>query len=122
MKKWLFIAAVNGALAVLAGAFGAHALSDRLVYASAFNTGAHYHLMHALAIGLAALAARGPARRQAEVAAMLFLIGIILFSGSLYLLAVTGVKYFAFITPIGGTSLIAGWVVLALAALKLEDK
>lgn len=122
MKKWLFIAAVNGALAVLAGAFGAHALSSHLVYASAFSTGAHYHLMHALAMGLAALAARGGARAHAEVAAMLFLIGIILFSGSLYMLAVTGIKYFGFITPVGGTSLIAGWVVLALAALKLEDK
>jgi uncharacterized membrane protein YgdD (TMEM256/DUF423 family) len=122
MKKWVFIAAVNGALAVLAGAFGAHALSHQLVYASAFTTGAHYHLMHALAMGLAALAARGPARKRAEIAAMLFLVGVILFSGSLYLLAVTGVKYFGFITPVGGISLIAGWIVLALAALKLEDK
>jgi uncharacterized membrane protein YgdD (TMEM256/DUF423 family) len=123
MKKWLFIASVNGALAVLAGAFAAHALQHRLdqPFVSAFTTGAHYHLIHAVAMGLAALAARGAARMYAEVAALLFLVGILLFSGSLYMLALTGVRTFAYITPLGGIALVLGWAVLAWAALKLEE-
>ena len=124
MKKWLFIAAVNGALAVLAGAFAAHALAQRLEprMLGVVNTGAHYHLSHARALGVAALAARGAARMQAEVAALLFLIGILLFSGSLYMLALTGVRFFGFITPLGGIAFVLGWAMLAWAAWKLEEK
>ena len=120
MRKWLFIAGIIGALAVLAGAFGTHALGDR-PHASAFTTGAHYHLVHAVAIAVAALMARGAARPRAQSAALLFLIGITLFSGSLYLLALTGIRAFGYVTPVGGLALIAGWILLALAALKLED-
>jgi uncharacterized membrane protein YgdD (TMEM256/DUF423 family) len=124
MKKWLFIASVNGALAVLAGAFAAHALAQRLEprMLEVFNTGAHYHLIHALAMGVAALAARGAAKIHAEVAALLFLVGILLFSGSLYMLALTGMRYFAYVTPLGGIAFVLGWAVLAWAALKLEDQ
>jgi uncharacterized membrane protein YgdD (TMEM256/DUF423 family) len=124
MKKWLFIASVNGALAVLAGAFAAHALAQRLEprMLGAFNTGAHYHLIHAVAMGVAALAARGAAKMHAEVAALLFLIGILLFSGSLYMLALTGMRTFAYVTPLGGIVFVLGWAVLAWAALKLEEK
>ena len=120
MRKWLFIAGINGALAVLAGAFGAHALGDR-PYATAFTTGAHYHLVHAVAMGIAALAARGAAKARAQWAARLFLAGIVLFSGSLYALTLTGVRIIGVVTPLGGLALIAGWVLLALAALKLEE-
>jgi len=123
MKKWLFIASVNGALAVLAGAFATHALSRRLDphMLGVFTTGAHYHLIHAVAMGVAALAARGAARMQAEVAALLLLIGILLFSGSLYMLALTGLRYFAFVTPLGGIAFVLGWAMLGWAALKLEQ-
>ena len=76
--------------------------------------------MHALAMGLAALAARGPAKPLAQAAALLFLAGILLFSGSLYGLALTGIHALGFVTPFGGLALIAGWITLALAALKLE--
>jgi uncharacterized membrane protein YgdD (TMEM256/DUF423 family) len=122
MKKYLFIASVNGALAVLAGAFAAHALAQRLEprMLAAFTTGAHYHLIHAVAIGVAALAARGAAKARAETAALLLLIGILLFSGSLYMLALTGIRAFAYITPLGGIAFVLGWVMLAWAALKLE--
>jgi uncharacterized membrane protein YgdD (TMEM256/DUF423 family) len=122
MKNWLFAAGLNGALAVLAGAFAAHALGQRLDprMLSAFSTGATYHLVHALALGIAALAARGAARRRAQIAAGLFLAGIILFSGSLYALAMTGLIYFAYATPAGGIAFVAGWIMLALAALKTE--
>lgn len=118
MKIWLFIAGLNGALAVLAGAFAAHALGPR--FASAFSTAAHYHLVHAAAMAIAALAAQGGAAPRARIAAMLFLAGILLFSGSLYLLTLTGLRAFAYFTPAGGLILVAGWIMLALAALKLE--
>ncbi|MCX7280897.1 MAG: DUF423 domain-containing protein [Alphaproteobacteria bacterium] len=122
MKKYLFLAGVNGAIAVLAGAFAAHALGSRLDprMLTAFSTGATYHLVHSLALGIAALAARGAARRRALIAAVLFVAGIILFCFSLYLLALTGWVVFAFATPVGGIAFVAGWIMLALAGLKLE--
>ena len=122
MRRWLFLAALMGALAVVMGAFAAHGLqamlSERML--AVFETGARYHLVHALAMGLAALAARGRAARLASLAAALFLAGTLLFSGSLYVLAFTGVTALGMITPLGGLSFIAGWIALALAALKLE--
>ena len=124
MRRWLFIAALTGALGVALAAFGEHALSAQLSPAAiaAFATGARYQLLHALAMGLAALAARGAAAPLARTAALLFLAGILLFSGSLYGLALTGIHALGFVTPLGGLALIAGWTLLALAALKLEDK
>lgn len=118
VRLWLVIAALNGALAVAFGAFAAHGLSQQLnAHAlSIFETGARYHMYHALAMGLAALAMQTKAARTATWSAALFLAGIILFSGSLYALAVTGERLFAFVTPVGGVSFLAGWVLLALAA------
>jgi len=122
MRRWFFLASVTGGLGVLLAAFGAHALAARLEphALATFETGARYQLIHALAMGLAALAARGAAERLAKRAALLFFTGILLFSGSLYGLALSGVRFLGFITPLGGLALIAGWIVLALAALKLE--
>ena len=124
MRKWLFIAAVTGAVAVLLAAFGEHALAGRLAPRNfvTFANGTRYQMYHALAMGLAALAAQGKAARLAEIAALLFFIGTLLFSGSLYGLALTGIRLLGFVTPLGGLALIAGWIVLALAALKLEGK
>jgi uncharacterized membrane protein YgdD (TMEM256/DUF423 family) len=121
MRQWLFIAAVMGALAVICGAFAAHGLQARLDVQAReiFETGARYHMYHALAMGLAALAMRGEAVIRARWAAILFLAGILLFSGSLYLLALTGNAVLGFVTPIGGIAFLAGWVFLALAALRL---
>lgn len=122
MNKWLFLAGVNGAAAVLLGAFAAHGLAHRLPdhMLAAFNTAAHYQLLHASVLGLAALAGRGKARTYAHIAALLVQIGILLFSGSLYLWALTGVHGFVFVTPVGGTALIAGWLALAVAGWKME--
>jgi len=122
VRLWLYIFALNGAAAVLFGAFAAHALSDRLdAHAlSLFDTGARYHLIHAVAGFLAGLLMRGGAGAAARLSAAAFLVGILLFSGSLYLLALTGVHVFAWITPLGGLGLVAGWVMLALAAFRLE--
>ena len=121
MSTWLVIAAANGFLAVAAGAFGAHGLSTRIdAHAlQIFETGARYHMYHALALGLAALAMRGPAAGAAQGAAIFFLIGIILFSGSLYLLALTGARSLGLVTPFGGLAFLVGWATLAWAASKL---
>lgn len=121
MRIWLFLAAVNGALAVLCGAFAAHDLAARLdAHAlSIFETGARYHMYHALAMGLAAFAMRDAARARARMAAALFLAGIVLFCGSLYVLALAGTPLLGIVTPLGGLCFLAGWTLLALAALRL---
>lgn len=112
-RKWVGIAAINGALAVMAGAFAAHGLKARLSAdaLSVFETGARYHMYHALAIGLAALMA-------ARWASWAFLLGIVLFSGSLYLLALTGSSIWGAVTPVGGLCFIAGWGLLAWRSFK----
>jgi uncharacterized membrane protein YgdD (TMEM256/DUF423 family) len=122
MSPWLLIAAINGILAVASGAFAAHGLQGRLdAHAlSIFETAARYHMYHALAIGLAAFAIRDAAAGAATVASTFFLAGILLFSGSLYLLALTGAKGFAFVTPVGGVCFLIGWGALALAATRLK--
>lgn len=120
MRIWLIIAALNGALAVLAGAFAAHGLKASLDPAAltVFETGARYHLMHALALGLAAFTMRETPR--ARLSAWLFVVGIVLFSGSLYALALTGVRILGLVTPFGGLSFILGWLALAWAAVKIR--
>jgi uncharacterized membrane protein YgdD (TMEM256/DUF423 family) len=121
MKKFLFLAGINGAIGVVAGALASHSPGLSSGPAATVRLGGTYHLVHALALGLAALTARGPARPRAEAASWLFLAGMILFSGGLYLLALTNAHIFAYMVPLGGLALIAGWIALALAALKLED-
>jgi uncharacterized membrane protein YgdD (TMEM256/DUF423 family) len=118
MNLWLLLAAANGALAVAAGAFGAHALAAALDTPAlqVFETGARYHMYHALAMGLAALALRE--RPGARAAAALFLAGIVLFSGSLYALSLSGLRALGVVTPVGGIALLAGWAALGYAALK----
>lgn len=122
MSGWLAVAALNGFLAVAAGAFAAHGLQGRLdAHAmSIFETAARYHMYHALAIGLVAFAIRDAAAGAATVAGVFFLLGILLFSGSLYFLALTGVRFAAFVTPFGGVCFLIGWGALALAATRLR--
>ena len=115
MNVWLLIAAVNGFISVAAGAFGAHGLQGRLDphALTVFETGARYQMYHALAIGIAAVSSRNIAT---NIACASFLAGIILFSGSLYLLALTGVRAFGFVTPFGGLAFLLGWLALAWSA------
>ncbi len=118
MNRWLVAGAVNGFLAVAAGAFAAHGLESIVAPRALeiFQTGAHYHLTHALAIVATSLVTRP--ETAAKLAAWLFTIGIVLFSGSLYLMVLTGSNALALITPLGGLSLLAGWVALAMSGLK----
>ncbi|HUK21461.1 MAG TPA: DUF423 domain-containing protein [Gemmatimonadales bacterium] len=107
--------ALSGAAGVAAGAFGAHALRSRLPpdLLAVFETGARYQLYHALALVAVGLAlGRWPAA-PVRAAGWLFLAGTVLFSGSLYVLALTGARWFGAITPLGGLCLIAGWLALA---------
>jgi uncharacterized membrane protein YgdD (TMEM256/DUF423 family) len=122
MNLWLAIAAINGALAVASGAFATHGLQSRIdAHAlQLFETGARYHMYHALAIGLAAFAIRDAAATPATAAAGFFLAGILLFSGSLYLLALTGARMLGLVTPFGGVCFLVGWGLLAFAATRLK--
>jgi uncharacterized membrane protein YgdD (TMEM256/DUF423 family) len=116
----LQVGAAWGFLAVAMGAFGAHGLKDRLTslgQAANFQTAAQYHMYCALAllaVGLLILTGRSGA--AATVAGWAFLLGSLIFSGSLYLLAVTGLKWLGAITPIGGLVMLVGWAALAVAA------
>src|SRR3979411_3140461 len=120
MNRWLVAGAVNGFLAVAAGAFAAHGWESigapRVL--DVFQTGAHYHLTHALAIVAASLVTRPETAARANLAAWLFTLGIVLFSGSLYFMLLTGSNARALVPPLGGLSLLAGWVALAMSALK----
>lgn len=109
------LGAALGALAVALGAFGAHVLRGRLApdMLAVFDTAARYHLVHALALVVAGLAAGRPGGGAARAAAILFALGIALFSGSLYALALTGARAWGAVTPLGGLALIAGWIALA---------
>jgi len=122
MNLWLLIAAINGLLAVASGAFAAHGLQARLDphALQVFETGARYHMYHALAMSLAAFAIRDAAAPAATVACAFFLAGILLFSGSLYLLALTGARGIAVVTPVGGVCFLIGWGALAFAATRMK--
>jgi uncharacterized membrane protein YgdD (TMEM256/DUF423 family) len=116
MNPWLAVAALNGFLAVAMGAFAAHGLSGRLDphALQIFDTAARYHMYHALALGLAAQGKTGASR----IAAAFFLAGIVLFSGSLYLLALCAWRPLGFITPFGGIAFLVGWAALLVGAMK----
>jgi uncharacterized membrane protein YgdD (TMEM256/DUF423 family) len=109
-----------GSIGVGLGAFGAHGLKARLSSErlDTFETGVRYQMYHALALLAAAFAAqRWPASAWPTAAGWLFLAGIAIFSGSLYLLVFTGKRWWGAVTPLGGVALIAGWACLVLAAL-----
>jgi uncharacterized membrane protein YgdD (TMEM256/DUF423 family) len=120
MKSPLLAAgALNAFIAVAAGAFAAHGLRGRLEPRALeiFETGARYQMYHALAIVLCAILAQG-GLSGARTAGWLFQGGIVVFSGSLYALALTDVKILGAITPLGGLAFLAGWVWLAVTALR----
>jgi uncharacterized membrane protein YgdD (TMEM256/DUF423 family) len=113
------IGAASGFVALAAGAFGAHALRTRLTpeLLEVFETGARYQMYHALALlGVAALAGRWQSP-QVLWAGWLFIAGTVVFSGSLYALALSGVRWWGAVTPVGGVAFLAGWLLLAWAAL-----
>lgn len=119
-RKIIITAAVFLALAVATGAFGAHALKQQLApeMMSIYKTGVEYHFYHALGLLLiGVLAASNPSLRLKWPAIFLGA-GIVLFSGSLYVLSLSGIKWLGAITPLGGLSFIAGWLLLIRAFRK----
>jgi uncharacterized membrane protein YgdD (TMEM256/DUF423 family) len=119
-RLFLAAAAISAAISVAAGAFGAHGLRARLSpeLLAVFETGARYQMYHAIGLALAAGAAGRFPGSAAAWAGWLFVAGTVLFSGSLYALALTGVRGLGAVTPFGGVAFIAGWIALALAALR----
>lgn len=119
MNRKLFVAACTLAgLAVALGAFGAHAWQAILVDKAGawFQTANQYHMMHALA--LLAIAVAAGARPNLRLGAWVMLAGTLLFSGSLYILALSGIKQWAMLTPVGGGLLLISWGMLAVAAFR----
>jgi len=119
MERTFFVlGSVFAGLSVAAGAFGAHGLRDRLApeLLAVFETGARYQMYHALALlAVALLAARAPGG-AVTAAGWCFVAGIVIFSGSLYVLALSGVRWLGAITPIGGVAFLLGWILLVVAA------
>jgi uncharacterized membrane protein YgdD (TMEM256/DUF423 family) len=114
MRTWMVLAALGGMVSVGFGAFGAHGLSDPKLQGW-LKTGAEYGLAHCLAVFACAVVWQMGGMR-AGLAAHLFLAGVLVFSGSLYAMALGAPRWFGAITPIGGLAFIAGWAVLAWAA------
>ena len=120
-RLWLLLSACAGFSGVALGAFAAHGLKHQLTpaYFAVFQTGAHYQLIHALALfGVGLLALLRPAP-LVNCAGALFALGIALFSGSLYALTLSGISALGIVTPFGGMAFLAGWLCLGLAAWKL---
>jgi uncharacterized membrane protein YgdD (TMEM256/DUF423 family) len=118
-RLFFALGSISGGLAVALGAFGAHALKDRLAAGllANFETGVRYQMVHALALLAVAWAvSRWTSTWLPLAAGWLFVAGTVLFSGSLYLLALTGVRWLGAITPFGGVAFVGGWVCLLLVA------
>ena len=117
------LAGVNGFLAVSLGAFAAHLLRDRLSpeMLNAFQTGVQYHMYHALALfGIGVMMINFPNTNLLRISAYLMLAGIVLFSGSLYLLSMTGIRWLGAITPLGGLCLLTAWAFIVYFATKQQ--
>jgi len=120
-------AGISGAIAVALGAFAAHGLKTVVspYLLGVFETGVHYQFIHTVMVIACAILIRFDIGKKAQKglssAAICFIIGILCFSGSLYALALTGIKWFGPITPLGGVFFIVGWVLLAVSAFKMNE-
>ncbi|AFT68517.1 YwdK protein [Alloalcanivorax dieselolei B5] len=123
MNALLTLGALNGALAVMLGAFGAHGLKARVSPAdlAIWETASQYHFYHALALLLTGLLARQFSAGGAVTAGWVMFAGMVVFSGSLYVLVLSGQRWLGAITPLGGVALIVGWLMLAWALFRSVD-
>jgi uncharacterized membrane protein YgdD (TMEM256/DUF423 family) len=123
-KLIIILAGMNGFLAVSIGAFAAHMLRDRLSpeLLNTFQTGVQYHMYHTLALfGIGLLMLNFPASSLLRISAYLMMTGIFLFSGSLYLLSITGIRWLGAITPLGGLCFLAAWALIVWFAAKQQS-
>ncbi len=120
MKLFLVLGAINGFLAVALGAFGAHGLEGKLTakQLETWQTGVTYQMFHTGALLVTGLLGLKVQSASLSWAGWLFFIGIIIFSGSLYIYSTTGIKSFAMITPIGGFAFLIGWILLGYVVIK----
>lgn len=121
LKVFVVLGSINAFLSIALGAFGAHALKDKLTakMLDVFHTGVQYHMMHAIGLILIGILSEKIAHSGLmNWAGWLMFVGIILFSGSLYLLSTTGISKLGIITPFGGVAFIASWVLVMIAFLK----
>ena len=116
-RLWFITGCLIAGLGVAAGAFGAHALKQRLSaeFLQVFETGVRYQMYHAFGLLVVAVAMDRWPSNAIQIAGWLFLAGIVLFSGSLYVLCLSGIRALGAITPIGGLCFLAGWAFLAFA-------
>lgn len=123
-RVFLVLGGVNAALVVVLGAFGAHVLKTRMSgdMMAVYHTGVLYHAIHSLGlIGIGVVAGWLPDSSYLKSAGWVMLAGIVLFSGSLYILSITGARWLGSITPIGGVAFILAWVLFCVAVLKTSN-
>jgi uncharacterized membrane protein YgdD (TMEM256/DUF423 family) len=121
LKTFLMLGSLNAFLSVALGAFGAHALRSKLSpdMLNVYQTGVQYHMIHSIGLILIALLADKLGNSSlVNVSGWALFIGIVLFSGSLYALSLSGIKVLGAITPLGGVSFLLGWILLSIAAMK----
>ncbi|WP_347987814.1 DUF423 domain-containing protein [Methylomonas sp. AM2-LC] len=118
---FLFLAATSAFIGVAMGAFGAHAMKNMLSdhAMDVYKTAVSYQMWHALALGLIAVL---PKQRILDWVGILFVVGILLFSGSLYLLVIFNIHWIGFVTPFGGVAFLAAWGLLAYASLQKNQE
>jgi uncharacterized membrane protein YgdD (TMEM256/DUF423 family) len=118
-KLWIIISAFSGFTAVAIGAFGAHGLKEKLSteMLEIYKTGVFYHLVHSVVLLVLSL----NTLIKIKLPSILFLLGIILFSFSLYIYSTSGIKFFAMITPFGGFCFLIGWLLLIYEAIKIKS-
>lgn len=118
--NWFAVGAIAAAIGITFGAFGAHALKSRVTedLLSIFEVGVRYQMYHALALLAVAWADERWPGSLLNASGWLFVLGILLFSGSLYLMTLTGARWLGAVTPFGGLCFIFGWIALAIAALR----
>jgi len=122
-KRFIVIGSILGLLSIAFGAFGAHALESRLSESAmeTYHTGVEYQMYHAIALVLAGILATHASidERRIRLSGIFFIIGVVLFSGSLYAVSLLGISTFGIVAPFGGFSMMLGWLFLALAARKI---
>jgi len=118
-KMWIIISAVSGFTAVTIGAFGAHGLREKLSaeIIEVYKTGVLYQFIHTLVILILSLTNY----IKPKIASIFFLVGIILFSFSLYLYSTSGVRFFAMVTPVGGVCFLIGWLLIIVEVIRKKD-
>ncbi len=118
-KLWIIISALSGFTAVAIGAFGAHGLREKLSdeMLEVYKTGVLYHLVHSVVLLVLSLSSV----IKSKLPSVFFILGIILFSFSLYIYSTTGIRIFAMITPVGGVCFLIGWLMIFYLAIKLKQ-